>query len=63
MKWQTALQFARNQTDVTYGEWCDLYVDMRNPTTAQVKHALTTAHPILVRNGVIEESVVLSHRR
>lgn len=63
MKWQTALSFARNQTDVTYEEWCNLYVDMRNPTLAQVEHALKTAHPILVRNNLIEESVVLRYSR
>lgn len=60
MKWQTALQFARNQPDVTYEEWCNLYVK-QHPTEDQVEHALRTAHPILVRNNVIEESVVLSY--
>lgn len=61
MKWETALSFARNQIDVTYEEWCNLYVDMRNPTPAGVEHALKTAKPILVRNGVIEESVQLRY--
>lgn len=60
MKWETALQFARNQTDVTFEEWCGLYVDAHIPAKAQVEHALGVAHPILVRNGIIEQSVVLS---
>jgi hypothetical protein len=63
MKWETALKFARNQDDVTYEEWCNLYVDLKNPTEAQVNHALKTAHPILVRNGVIHKSVELSYGR
>jgi hypothetical protein len=63
MKWQTALDFARNQDDVTYMEWCCLYVDHTNPTEAQVDRALKTAHPILVRNQVIMPSVVLSYDR
>lgn len=63
MMWGTALLFARNQADLTYEEWCNLYVDMRNPTEAKVELALEAAHPILVRNGVIDESVVLSYRR
>jgi hypothetical protein len=63
MRWEIALVFAKNQRDVTYEEWCNLYVDMREPTKAQVEHAMKTAHPILVRNNVIEESVVLSYER
>jgi hypothetical protein len=59
MKWQTALKFAREQSDVTYEEWCNLYVDMSDPTRDQVERALKTAHPILARNGIIEPSVVL----
>lgn len=62
MKWETALQFARNQSDVTYEEWCNLYVNMIAPGRDQVEHALRTAHPILVRNNIIEPSVVLSYR-
>lgn len=62
MKWQTALDFARNQEDVTYEEWCGLYVDNHQdpPNQGQIAHALQVAHPILVRNNVIEKSVVLS---
>lgn len=60
MKWQTALELARNQPDVTYVEWCNMYVDMQNPTVAQVEAALKVAHPILVRNNVIKQSVKLS---
>lgn len=56
MKWETALEFARDQRDVTYEEWCNLYVNRQNPTGAQIRRALVTAHSILVRNGVIEES-------
>lgn len=63
MRWQTALEFARNQDDVTYEEWCNLYVNRKNPSEAQVEHALKTAHPILVRNSVIHESVELSYAR
>jgi len=61
MNWRTALEFARNQEDLTYEEWCGLYVDnIRNPKRENVERALKVARPILVRNQIIEESVELS---
>jgi hypothetical protein len=61
MKWTSALQLARLCEDLTYEEWCNLYVNKLHPTEAQIEHALKTAHRVLVRNGVIEESVELSY--
>lgn len=43
---------------MTYEEWCNLYVNKTTPSLAQVKTASDTAHGILVRNDVIEASVV-----
>jgi hypothetical protein len=57
MKWQTAVALARSCADVTYEEWCDLYVDLSNPERQKEK-ASETAHAILVRNCTIDPSVV-----
>ena len=56
MLWQTAVDIARTCPDVTYEEWCALYVDPQHPTRQRDK-ASEAAHEILVRNNVIEESV------
>lgn len=42
---------------MTYEEWCNLYVNGKSPSLAQIKTATDTAHAILVRNLVIEPSV------
>lgn len=57
MHWTLALQFARNQPDLTYEEWCGLYVDPQHPTPQAIAKACKVAHPILVRRRVIEKSV------
>lgn len=62
MHWTLAVEFARNQKDVTYDEWCRLYVDMRRPTAEQIRRACETAHPILVRNNVIVANVEFDQR-
>lgn len=63
MHWAEALTIARNQQDLSYDEWCGLYLDPRPETVNkfQVKRALRVAHRVLVRNGVIDKSVRLSY--
>lgn len=60
MHWIQAIKVAREQEDVTYQEWCWLYVDHLRPTRSQFDNATKTAHAVLVRNNVIEESVLFS---
>lgn len=57
MLFKTAIEFARNQTDVTYEEWCNLYYDYDNPTPEQIETCAKTARAILIRNKIIDESV------
>jgi hypothetical protein len=57
--WTVAVKLAKSAEDVTFEEWCALYVDHKNPTAEQIRTACEAAHPILVRNGAIESSVVI----
>lgn len=57
MLFRTAVEFARNQTDVTYEEWCNLYYTYDAPTLEQIKKCTETARVILIRNHVIDVSV------
>jgi len=57
MHWVTGVQYARQQTDISYQEWCDLYYDHLDPTPEQIKKACETALPILHRNAVISPDV------
>lgn len=57
MHWSVAVEIAKECEDVSYEEWCNMYVDHRNPSSEQIDTASKTAHPILVRNGAIVEDV------
>lgn len=57
MNWRLAVQMAKEQPDVTREEWIELYYYRPDPTSEQIERATKIAHPILVRNNVIEESV------
>lgn len=63
MNWRLAIDLARSCEDVTYEEWCNLYYERPEPPKAQVEKAIRAAHPILVRNNVIEESVRFYHEK
>lgn len=53
--WPQGLIMARDCSDVTYEEWCNMYVSRIEPSSEQIMKALKTAYPILVRNGLVEE--------
>jgi hypothetical protein len=55
MHWITAIEFARQQNDVSYEEWCELYYDHSDPTVKQIEKACEMAYAILLRNGIIAE--------
>ena len=58
MPWKLAVDIAKAVEDVTYEEWCKLFVSAYDPTPEQIEVASQTAHTILVRNQMIKESVV-----
>lgn len=55
MHWKDAVDLAKKQPDVTYEEWCNLYVPSRNPTPQHLDKATKAARSILVRNKLMEE--------
>jgi frataxin-like iron-binding protein CyaY len=57
VRWQIAVDIAKQCFDLTFEEWCDLYVNRKHPTREQIARASKVAHTVLVRNGEIEESV------
>lgn len=59
MHWSVAVKVARMFDDVTYKEWCDLYVNRLHPADDQIRIASNTAHKVLVRNKAIEPGVVI----
>lgn len=62
MHWAQAVLIAQHQGDVTYEEWCGLYVHSTTPTEEQVRAALPVAKTILVRNGKMREEDELTFR-
>lgn len=57
MHWSVAVDLAKRVDDLSYEEWCALYVNAKNPTEDQVSTACSAAHSILVRNQMIQPSV------
>jgi len=57
LHWSVAVGLAKNVEDLTYEEWCNLYVNSQNPTTEQIARACETTHAVLVRHRIIESSV------
>lgn len=56
MYYLDAIRLAQEQQDVTYEEWCNMYVPYMNPTEEQIERAIDTARTILVRNELLEGS-------
>lgn len=54
MYWITAIEMARKAADLSYEEWCNLYVDHKSPTDEQLRVCEATAYEVLLRNNVIE---------
>lgn len=61
MYWLTAIKLAKVLDDVTFEEWCDLYVPFHNPHDEQIAKASSAARKILVRNNLIHESVKFTY--
>lgn len=59
MRWYNAVYLAK-QYEMSFEEWCDLYVSKNEPTDEQIEKATRTAHTVLVRNNVIDDYVRLS---
>lgn len=62
MYWMTAIELARNFMDLSYEEWCNLYIDYKNPNEFQLRLCEETAHKVLVRHNVIEPNVTFINR-
>lgn len=60
--WTTAINLAKLAEDVTFEEWCDLYVNKQDPTAEQIAKASQTAKEILVRLGSISaDTMIILH--
>jgi len=59
MHWTVVVKLAKLAEDVTYEEWCELYVSFKKPTQEQINTASQSAHAILVRNKIIKSDVVV----
>lgn len=62
MNWKLAVQMAREQSDVTYQEWCDLYYSVLDASAGQIEKAAKTALPILIRNHRVERGTRLFYQ-
>lgn len=61
MHWARAVIIAKHQEDVTYEEWCAMYINHRAPTEEQVIGAMRTVRTVLTRNGHIAAETPLTY--